>query len=100
VATPDVVESYDVANGNIELRLENKGSAACEFTVANAYDGTTVKRRVAGGESMDLYVDLRAYHAWYDLAVTVDTDPHFVRMLAGHVETGRSSMSDPALGMA
>jgi phospholipase C len=30
--------------------------------------------------------------------VTVNTDATFVRRLAGHVETGRSSMSDPALG--
>ncbi len=99
VAVPDVVESYDVANGNIELRLENKGTAACEFTVSNAYTGKSVTHRVAGGESVDLYVDLRAEHAWYDFHVTVDTDPLFVRMLAGHVETGHHSMSDPALGL-
>jgi phospholipase C len=100
VAAPEVSESYDVANGNIELHLQNAGEAACEFTVVNAYDGTSHKRRVPGGESADLYVDLRAHHAWYDLHVTVDTDPHFARTLAGHVETGRPSMSDPALGMA
>ena len=100
VAAPEVSESYDVANGNIELHLQNAGETACEFTVVNAYDGTSQKRRVPGGESADLYVDLRAHHAWYDLHVTVDTDPRFVRTLAGHVETGRSSMSDPALGMA
>ena len=99
VAAPEVSESYDVSNGNIELHLQNAGEAACEFTIVNAYDGTSRKRRVPGGESADLYVDLRAHHAWYDLHVTVDTDPHFVRTLAGHVETGRPSMSDPALGM-
>jgi phospholipase C len=100
VAVPEVSESYDVANGNIELHLQNAGKAACEFTIVNAYDGASQKRRVPGGESADLYVDLRAHHAWYDLQVTVDTDPSFVRTLAGHVETGRPSMSDPALGMA
>jgi phospholipase C len=100
VAAPEVSESYDVANGNIELHLQNAGEAACEFTIVNAYDGASEKRRVPGGESADLYVDLRAHHAWYDLHVTVDTDPHFARTLAGHVETGRPSMSDPALGMA
>ena len=97
-AMPEVTESYDVANGNIELHLKNFGSAACVFTVVNAYDGSLVKRRVAGGESADLYIDLRAFHAWYDLKVSVDTDPAFHRALAGHVETGRDSMSDPAFG--
>jgi phospholipase C len=100
VAAPEVSESYDVANGNIELHLQNAGEAACEFNVVNAYDGTSYKRRVPGGESADLYVDLRAHHAWYNLHVTVDTDPRFARTLAGHVETGRPSMSDPALGIA
>lgn len=98
VALPDVKESYDVANGNIELRLSNLGTLACEFTVANAYDGTRVKRRVRGGDSVILYVDLRAFHGWYDLYVSVDAEPSFARTLTGHVETGRPSMSDPALG--
>ncbi len=96
-AVPQVTESY-VAGGNIALRLENAGTSACTFGVANAYDGSTVTRKVAGGQSVDLYVDLRAFHGWYDLTVTVDTDASFSRTLAGHVETGKSSMSDPALG--
>jgi phospholipase C len=100
VAMPEVAESYDVANGNIELRLQNAGSAACTFTIVNAYDGTSSTRKVAGGEDADLYLDLRAHHGWYDLQVTVDADAKFVRALAGHVETGRPSMSDPALGIA
>ncbi|RKP46530.1 phosphocholine-specific phospholipase C [Trinickia fusca] len=99
-ALPDVAEAYDVANGNIALRLKNLGTAACEFSVYNAYDGSTTKQRVVGGESADLYLDLRAFHSWYDLRVTVDTDASFERTLAGHVETGRSSMSDPAFGAA
>ncbi|WP_442807439.1 phosphocholine-specific phospholipase C [Trinickia soli] len=100
VAAPEVAETYDGANGNIELRLQNAGTAACVFTIFNGYDGARVTRRVAGGESADLCVDLRAYHGWYDLQVTVDTDPLFQRKLAGHVETGRPSMSDPAFSMA
>ncbi|MDG0024451.1 phospholipase C, phosphocholine-specific [Trinickia sp. Y13] len=100
LAAPEVSESYDVANGNIELHLQNAGAAACEFTILNAYDGASMKRRVAGGESVDLYVDLRAQHGWYDLHVSVADDSKFVRKLAGHVETGLPSMSDPALGLA
>jgi phospholipase C len=98
-ARPEVAAGYDVANGNLQLRLENLGTARCEFTIANAYDpGMTVTRTVAGGNNEELYLDLRAAYGWYDLTVTVNTDATFVRRLAGHVETGRSSMSDPALG--
>ena len=99
-ALPEVVESYDVANGNIALRLKNAGTAACVFEVANGYDGTRVSHRVRGGETVDMYVDLRAHHGWYDFTITVDSDAAFVRTLAGHVETGHPSMSDPAFSLA
>jgi phospholipase C len=98
-ALPDVAEGYDVANGNLQLRLKNPGTARCEFSIVNAYDPSTViKRRVAGGDTAEVYLDLRHAHGWYDVQVTVDTDRAFVRQLAGHVETGRDSASDPALG--
>jgi len=98
-AQPEVAEGYDVANGNLQLRLKNLGSARCEFTVVDAYDPRTViKRRVRGGDTIDLYLDLRHAHGWYDVQVTVDSDHAFSRRLAGHVETGRDSKSDPALG--
>jgi phospholipase C len=35
---------------------------------------------------------------WYDLTIEVDADPSFSCQLAGHLETGRDSASDPALG--
>ena len=35
---------------------------------------------------------------WYDLLVTVAGDATFTYRLAGHVETGKDSISDPALG--
>ncbi|HEY2021320.1 phospholipase domain-containing protein, partial [Paraburkholderia sp.] len=98
-ARADVVEGYDVANGNLQLRLENVGGTGCQFTIVNAYDPKNVIRHsVRGGDNDNLYLDLRNAHGWYDLAITVDSDASFARRLAGHVETGKSSMSDPALG--
>jgi phospholipase C len=98
-AAPDVAEGYDVANGNLQLRLANRGTAACTFSVTNAYDPSkTITRRVRGGDTEQVYLDLREAHGWYDVEVKVDTDRAFLRRLAGHVETGRDSMSDPALG--
>jgi phospholipase C len=98
-ARPEVAEGYDVENGNLQLRLENPGSAPCQFTIVNAYDpGATITHVVRGGDTDPLYLDLRNAYGWYDLTVTVDSDASFERRLAGHVETGHSSMSDPALG--
>ncbi|MBB5425099.1 phospholipase C [Paraburkholderia sp. JPY158] len=98
-ARPAVAEGYDVANGNLQLRLENVGSARCRFTIVNAYDRNhVIKHWVRGGDTDNLYLDLRKAYGWYDLAITVDTDPTFARRIAGHVETGNDSISDPALG--
>jgi len=98
-ARPDVVEGYDVANGNLQLTLENVGSARCEFKIVNAYDpGHTIAQTVIGGRRQTVYLDLRNAYGWYDLTITVDSDASFVWRFAGHVETGRPGYSDPALG--
>lgn len=94
----EVKERYDVANGNLELRLINPGRAPSTFTLKSAYTGATVQRVVRGGDDASVYLDLRGEHGWYDLTVTTSTDAGFQRRLAGHVETGRASVSDPALG--
>ncbi|RFU46519.1 phosphocholine-specific phospholipase C [Paraburkholderia sp. DHOC27] len=99
VARPEVADGYDVANGNLQLRLENPGTASCEFIITNAYEpGSVIKQTVRGGQTDEVYLDLRNVYGWYDLTITVNTDSTFTRRFGGHVETGRSSMSDPALG--
>lgn len=39
-------------------------------------------------------------NGWYDLTVTSDRDPGYRRRLAGHIETGAPSTSDPAIAGA
>ncbi|AMN44985.1 phosphocholine-specific phospholipase C [Rhodoplanes sp. Z2-YC6860] len=54
----------------------------------------------ASGHPRELYWNLRKTGFWYDFIVTSDSDSDFERRLAGHVETGRASVSDPGMGMA
>jgi phospholipase C len=37
---------------------------------------------------------------WYDLSAAVSGQPDYLRRFAGRVETGRHTISDPALGQA
>ncbi|MFI6064159.1 phospholipase domain-containing protein [Micromonospora sp. NPDC051227] len=37
-------------------------------------------------------------HGWYDLTASVAGDAAFAYRCAGHVENGKDSISDPALG--
>jgi phospholipase C len=41
---------------------------------------------------------LAAIGGWYDLSVTSPEAPRYLRRLAGRLETGAPSISDPAMG--
>ncbi|PPE73709.1 phospholipase C, phosphocholine-specific [Solimonas fluminis] len=101
-ASPEVRVCYDIANGDISLKLRNEGTAACSFVVTpNAYrsDGPWTFR-VEPGQETEQFWSLAGSGAWYDFSVTVEGDGSFLRRVAGRVETGRHSVSDPAMGEA
>ncbi|MDM0004597.1 phospholipase C, phosphocholine-specific [Variovorax sp. J22G73] len=100
-ARPEVRVCYDIANGNVYLSMRNDGKAACKFTIsAQAYrtDGPWTAS-VSGGASVDQHWVLADSGQWYDFAVTCDADPAYYRRFAGRVETGRHTVSDPAMGL-
>jgi phospholipase C len=50
------------------------------------------------GESEARSWPLSRVGGWYDLAITVDGDAEFAYHLAGHVENGTDSITDPLMG--
>jgi phospholipase C len=94
------VESrYDVDDNSVMLTITNLGSVASRVTVANASgDDQPITRLLRPGQSVRQQWQLKDTFSWYDLSVVTDTDPGFLRRLAGHLENGRDSVSDPALG--
>jgi phospholipase C len=99
-AQPDVTARYDAANGRILLRLRNTGTVPCTLTVKpNRYSTESARTHtLAAGASVDSAWAIAASDHWYDLGVTSNSDAAFLRRLAGHVETGLASASDPAFG--
>ncbi|WP_328548426.1 phosphocholine-specific phospholipase C [Streptomyces platensis] len=94
---PEVTARHDKTAGRVELTLTNPGSTDCHLTVTQAYGGPTETYPVRAGATVKKSLDLRASKRWYDLSVTSDTDPAFLRRFAGHVETGEPGVSDPAI---
>ena len=94
----EVGVSYDAAGGGLGLVVANRGSVPRFAIVTDAYARRDFAQQLAPGESVGKYWPLHASSGWYDLTVAVDGDPEFRRHLAGHVETGRDSVSDPAIG--
>ena len=64
----------------------------------DAYTGVEFVQYLAPHEDMDRDWSLHDFHGWYDLIVRVTGDTAYEYRLAGHVETGRDSTTDPALG--
>ncbi|WP_262248755.1 phosphocholine-specific phospholipase C [Parapedobacter soli] len=50
------------------------------------------------GTAEPLRIDLTSTGGWYDIAVEVEGYPGFYQRFAGHVETGKSSITDPLMG--
>lgn len=84
--------------GSIRLTITNTGTSRATVVLLNAYTGEQDTRVLRPGERLEDNSRLDRFHGWYDLIVRVIEDPTFENRLAGHVETGRDSFSDPALG--
>lgn len=94
----DVRAGYDASAGELRLTLVNHGSAPCSMTVHdNAYGAPARNYRVLAGASIDSHWELASSSGWYDVSVAAATPADASWRFAGHLETGRSSMTDPAL---
>jgi phospholipase C len=94
----EVTAGYDTGRGDIQLTLVNAGRTPATFTVKdNSYGRPAQTVEVPPGDTVRREVSLEASHSWYDLTVTSSADAAFVRRFAGHVETGRASVTDPVL---
>ena len=85
-------------DGSVGLSIRNAGKQKATVTVLDAYSGEKVVRVLGPGGHADGELSLERFRGWYDVVVTVAEDPGFERRLTGHVETGRDSISDPAMG--
>jgi len=98
-AALDVSSKYDrEGQGSIGWRIKNVSANPTDVSVLDAYTGNVRAQSLQPGDSFEDELSLEQFHGWYDLIITVDGDPTFKYRLAGHVETGKDSFSDPALG--
>jgi phospholipase C len=82
----------DGAGGTMHVR--NRGDVTANLTMRCGHSGASEKIAVAAGREAHIGIPL-ADHRWYDLLLSGEGAAR-VR-LAGHVENGRASVSEPAL---
>jgi phospholipase C len=99
-AALDVTSSWESEDdhGSIRWKITNVAGGNATVSVLDAYTGHKVTRLLEPHQGLEDERSLHQFYGWYDVIVTVAEDPTFEYRLAGHVETGRDSFSDPALG--
>jgi phospholipase C len=97
-ANLSVRSSYRTDDGaSIGWKITNLGKHAA-VNVLDAYTGESNTQSLHSHDDFEGELSLGRFHGWYDLIITVAGDSTFKYRLAGHVETGADSFTDPALG--
>jgi phospholipase C len=89
---------YDVPGGGVILGIHNHAKTDFEVKVSDRYTHQTIKLRLEPNGERSEFWSLDRSYGWYDLTIMTHSDSRFQHRLAGHLETGRDSMSDPAIG--
>jgi phospholipase C len=89
--------AYDVAGGGVTLTAVNRGTAACQLQILNVYTSAIVVKALNAGATFQQFFSLQKYNGWYDFVLTVESDRTFRQQLAGHLETGKDSTTDPSI---
>ncbi|WP_293300289.1 phosphocholine-specific phospholipase C [Pedobacter sp. UBA4863] len=85
--------------GNLQLYLENNETHSLELVISDPFykvNGQTVKIKARSKKIISL--NLKKYHHWYNFFITVKGFENYKTHYAGHVETGKESITDPYMG--
>jgi phospholipase C len=89
--------AYDVANGGVTLTAVNKGTKPCEVQVQDVYNASLTSKVLKAGAKFEQFYNLDKHHGWYDFVIAIVEDSAFRQQLAGHLETGKDSFTDPGI---
>ncbi len=93
-----VLYDVDPLRPGITLEIQNRSSEGRRLGVEDAYGGETVTLSLRAGGTVLWHWALERSFGGYDFAIHDSADGSFEQRLAGHVETGHDSVSDPAFG--
>jgi phospholipase C len=105
-ATDLIIDTHDamhehhdsVRDDALRVTIHNSGPIKVVVMITDVYAGKETFETIPAGGRFSKDWNLAANHNWYDLIVQVVGDGTFRQQLAGHVESGRDSYTDPAMG--
>ena len=94
---PVVHVGYEVSRGGVQLKVRNTLEKPIDITITdNAYHlGGPWTHKIRVGDDFEKLIWLATSGNWYDFTITCAQNSGFERRVAGRVETGKDSYSDP-----
>ncbi len=94
MSKPAVVLTCDAVAASVTATMSNRGAHALNYRVgADAF-------LVAPGSEVRHSWHCAASGNWYDISVQLQEDAAYLWRFAGRIETGKDSISDPAMGQS
>jgi phospholipase C len=93
-----VRERYDEQDNEITLEIANRSGYAVIASVLDNYTGHRTQVKLSPGDTDTKRWSLKRSSGWYDFVITAADDAQFELRIAGHLETGEDSITDPAMG--
>ena len=98
---PDIIELKSADDGKkLQIVFEKWQTASSKLKLIDAYSATEQVVDRAKEVSGTTTVEIATKDGWYDVAVVDGVNANnFLRRYAGHLENGKISKSDPAIGL-
>jgi phospholipase C len=93
----DITPQYAPQQNGIVLVIRNLASSAAAVKIVDKYTGQPVNLSIGAGATQSPFFSLVRSSGWYDFVVTVASDSSIEYRIAGRLETGKDSVSDPRL---
>lgn len=81
------------------IKLSSSSLSPLHVQVENMYSKHTTEHLLFPVGIDPILVNLVPTSGWYDLVIRLAGDSSFLWRIAGHVETGRDSITDPGMGL-
>jgi phospholipase C len=98
VVAPEAYTEHPNWPANYGAWIHNRTGSAFTVSVYDHYTDKMIEYTLEADGELSEFWPLERSFGWYDFRITTRSDPSFENRLAGHLETGRDSMSDPAIG--
>jgi phospholipase C len=86
--------------GEVKFVISNHNGKSLQLSIEDNSYKRGKKTLHLNSPSKSITLDLSSSSGWYDYTLKIEGYPHFEQRFAGHLENGKTSITDPLLGAA